>query len=865
MVVCLGVSGWFVLQYSRNIVTRKICDGDRNFAARVAQEIEAELADIKPTLTLLAQTPELRLMDAAKIPVGVDRVRRAFPEITGVCVADMEGMPIYRTGSGQLENVSRMPNFQVASRGDKVFSDIYIEPTTLEPIQTITLPIIADDGRTVVGVIFADISYRRIMRSFMGVNIGDDGNVLVIANHGTVIAHTNLEQVQGVDLSGLPVVKAVLAGESGTMKGYTDELGREALGTYMPVGKLGWGVLIQRPISNMYAEVGRLRTVIIWVVIAGVLIVLPAGWLMARQIAGPVGQLAGAAKRVAQGDLSTSVEVISSNEIGMLAHSFNQMVISLKKARDELQEWSEALEQSRNALRKSEERFRQFFENAPAYCYIVSPEDMILDVNKAALDTLCYRKEHLVGKPLQSVYAPESLQKIRRLTAMRQETGELRNEEMVIITKEGNRRIVLFSVNTNRDEEGDILNSVAVQQDITEHKKAEEERENLQKQLLQSQKMEAIGQFVGAIAHDFNNLLTPILCLSDLSVHFLSDKKALRSNFTEIKTATIKGRDLIAQLLAFSRKQVLRPETLNLNDLVSNISKMLVRIIGEDIELNIRPADKLGNISIDPVQAEQIIMNLAINAKAAMPKGGKLTFETANVELDENYVKSHVDMSPGSYIMLAISDSGAGMEKEIIAHIFEPFFTTKGDKGSGLGLSTVYGIVKQSGGDIRVYSEPGQGTTFKIYFPRIYGKADIIAKEQISKKSLKGTETILVVEDEKMVRETIHQILKVFGYNPLLASNGAEAEKLIKKYKDEIHMLITDIILPGKLNGKETAEHIIRERPDIKTLFISGYTENAIVENGILAVNINFLQKPFDSNSLAKKIRGILDAPKANQ
>ncbi|MFH1958522.1 MAG: PAS domain S-box protein [bacterium] len=508
-------------------------------------------------------------------------------------------------------------------------------------------------------------------------------------------------------------------------------------------------------------------------------------------------------------------------------------------------------------LAESENKLRNLLETVPLGIAISTPgaEGAVTEVNQYLCDIFGYAsKDEFLSVPASGHYNDHEERK--RFSKLR-EQGPVTNYETQFRRKDG----TLFwgsvgSINqTTKEGTVQFINTF---EDITERRRLEE-------QLLQSQKMEAIGQFVGGIAHDFNNLLTPILALSDLSVYFLSDEKALLGNLKEIKASAVRGSNLIAQLLAFSRKQVLRPETLNLNDLVRNISKMLVRIIGEDIKLNIHSADKLGNISVDPVQAEQIIMNLAINAKAAMPKGGNLTFETANVELDENYVKTHVDVSPGSYIMLAISDSGAGIEKETIDHIFEPFFTTKGDKGSGLGLSTVHGIVKQSGGDILVYSEPGHGTTFKIYFPRIHSKADIVVKKQISKKSLKGTETILVVEDEQTVRETIHQILKVFGYNPLLASTGAEAEKIIKEYKDKIHMLITDIILPGKLNGKDIAEKIIRARPDIKTLFISGYTENAIVENGILKENINFLQKPFDPDSLLTSIKEILDVPKANQ
>jgi len=348
VVVCLGVSGWFMMQFSENIVTRKISEGDMNLAGRIAEEVAAETASAKPTLTLLAESTGLRLMEATEVKGEIDRVQRSFPEITSIYVADVEGEQIARTGTGKLENVSRIWSFQVARGGDELVSDIYLKPVTSEPMQTITLPII--DNGAVVGILSADICFTRIMVSVMDIYIGRTGNVVVVADNGRVVAHTRMKQVPELDLSRLPVVEAVLAGEEGTMKGYTDELGRQVLGSYMPIRELGWGVLIQRPLADIDAEVGQLRTTIIWVTIAAVLLAVLAGWLMSRQIAKPIGQLASASKRVAQGDLSTPVDVKSSNEIGVLANSFNQMIVSLKKSRGELQQWGEELE------RKVEER-----------------------------------------------------------------------------------------------------------------------------------------------------------------------------------------------------------------------------------------------------------------------------------------------------------------------------------------------------------------------------------------------------------------------------------------------------------------------------------------------------------------------------
>jgi len=342
IIVCLGVSGWYMLQISENIVTRKISEGDQNFAGRIAQEVAAEMASVKPTLTLLAQTRGLRLMEATEVEGEIDRVQRSFPEITNIYVADVEGEQIARTGTEELENVSKIWSFQVAKGGDELVSDIYLKPVTSEPMQTITLPIMGNGA--VVGVLSADISFQRVMLSVMDIDVGGKGNVVVVADNGRVVAHTHMEQVPELDLSRLSAVEAVLAGEEGTMKGYTDELGRQVLGSYTPIRELGWGVVIQRPLADIDAEVGQLRTTILWATIAGVFLAVLAGALVARQIAKPIQQLASASERVAQGDLSTPVDVKSSNEVGVLAHSFNQMIVSLKKSRDELQQWGEELE-----------------------------------------------------------------------------------------------------------------------------------------------------------------------------------------------------------------------------------------------------------------------------------------------------------------------------------------------------------------------------------------------------------------------------------------------------------------------------------------------------------------------------------------
>jgi len=342
IIVSLGVSGWFVLGVSENIVTLEISEGNRHLVRRIAQVAEAEMAPLKPLLSVLATSIGPRLMEAAEVKAEIDSVQENFPDITSIYVADVEGKQIARTGAGELENVSKVWSFQVGKTGDELVSDVYLDPETSKPMRSVTLPIVSKG--TVAGVLSADISFRRIMLSVMSIGAGKNANVLVVAGNGRVVAHTQMHELAELDLSKSPVVEAVLAGQEGTIKGYTDELGRRVLGTYTPIWELGWGVVIQKPLVDIAAEVWQLRATILLAMVISVLLAVLAGWLMSRQIAKPIHQLAVASEKVTQGDLSLSVDVKSSNEIGVLAHSFNQMILSLKKSRDELQQWGEKLE-----------------------------------------------------------------------------------------------------------------------------------------------------------------------------------------------------------------------------------------------------------------------------------------------------------------------------------------------------------------------------------------------------------------------------------------------------------------------------------------------------------------------------------------
>jgi PAS domain S-box-containing protein len=420
-----------------------------------------------------------------------------------------------------------------------------------------------------------------------------------------------------------------------------------------------------------------------------------------------------------------------------------------------------------------------------------------------------------------------------------------------IYVKEGHHR-------NEREEEflTAIANTLA---GIIIRNRGEKEIIALQEQFRQSQKIEAIGRLAGGIAHDFNNLLTVIKGYSQLSMMELKEGDPLKPNIEEVQRAADRAAGLTRQLLAFSRRQILEMKVLDLNTILRDLDKMLRRVIGEDIELVTLLADDLGTVKADAGQIEQVVMNLAVNARDAMQKGGKLTIETANVELDENYARNHVAVKSGPYVMLSVSDTGVGMTPEVRDRVFEPFFTTKEKgKGTGLGLSTVYGIMKQSGGNIWVYSEPGKGTTFKIYLPRVDEPLEE-AGEKVVQKELTGRgETILVVEDEEKVRQLTVQILTKNGYTVLEASHGDEASHICEQHKGPIHLMVMDVVMPG-MNGRQLAKSLEPHHPEMKVLYMSGYTDNAIVHHGILEKGLSFLQKPFTMDGLVRKVREVLD------
>jgi len=427
---------------------------------------------------------------------------------------------------------------------------------------------------------------------------------------------------------------------------------------------------------------------------------------------------------------------------------------------------------------------------------------------------------------------------------------------MVNRKKNGDVFVAEKTITPLRDGDGKITHFISNDRDITD-------RRRMENQLQQAQKMDAVGRLAGGVAHDFNNLLMVISSYAELMLDSLTPQHPLRHNVDEIQKASRRAADLTRQLLAFGRKQMQTLQVLNLNLLIEDFNKMLPRLIGEDIELIFVPGDKLGRVKADPVQVEQILMNLVANARDAMPEGGKLVIETASVRLDEDYVQEHAIVPPGDYVLLTVGDSGLGIEPEHMPHIFEPFYTTKEEgKGTGLGLATVYGIVKQNSGFIWVYSEPGMGTTFKIYFPRARQTKLAPQAPAFAEGCPRGCETLLLAEDESAVRQSTREFLTMNGYIVLEAKNGTEALALANGYKGAIDLLIADVVMP-QMGGAKLAAELAADRPQMKVLFVSGYAETTFQRHGTIDVTARFLQKPFSLKALARKIREVLDEGKS--
>jgi PAS domain S-box-containing protein len=509
-------------------------------------------------------------------------------------------------------------------------------------------------------------------------------------------------------------------------------------------------------------------------------------------------------------------------------------------------------------LRESEKRYRSVIENIQDVFYRSDAEGRLLMGSPSGVKMFGYDSiDEMIGLPLDSFW-PDPLKRQQFLDQIRVK-GNVRDFETVLKRKDGSTFNASFTTHFYYDDNGKFLGTEGLIIDITERVRAEAEKKKLEEQFRQAQKMEAIGQLAGGVAHDFNNMLNIIQGYSQLALMKTEPSSPLKTDLQEIMNATKRSTDLVRQLLAFARKQTIAPKALDLNDTVAGMLNMLRKLIGEDIDLIWIPAANLWPVKMDPTQIDQILANLAVNARDSISGVGKISIETGKAEFNEAYCAQYTDFIPGRYVMLAVTDNGCGIDKETCEKIFEPFFTTKEiGKGTGMGLATVYGIVKQNNGFVKVYSEPGKGTTLKIYLPRHEEEETKRDESHRQAGHLQGTETVLLVEDNEALLRMAKIMLEGLGYTVLAAGSTDEAVKLAEQYEREVHLLVTDVVMP-EMSGLDLQKRLCTLRPDMKYLFMSGYTANVIAHRGILDEGVHFLQKPFSMNDLAAKVREALE------
>ncbi|HEX7087016.1 MAG TPA: PAS domain S-box protein, partial [Vicinamibacterales bacterium] len=507
------------------------------------------------------------------------------------------------------------------------------------------------------------------------------------------------------------------------------------------------------------------------------------------------------------------------------------------------------------ALRASEERYRSLVELAGSVIVVIGADGTITEFNREAEAFFGRSRKDVLGRPYLDACVPAAQRSAIAADLERIRGGEpLHGRESTWVLDDGSQKSFLWNATRLTGQTG-APQVLVIGQDITELRR-------LEHQLLLAQRMEGIGRLAGGIAHDFNNLLTAILGHAEMAQGDVGANDPARGNIAEITRAASRAADLTRQLLAFARRQIIEPRIVDLNGLVVTVDRLLRRLVGEDVELVTVLDPELWRVRIDPGQFEQVLVNLVVNARDAMPSGGTLVIETRNVHLDEEFARQHATVQPGPHVLLAVSDTGTGMDEEVLAHIFEPFFTTKEvGKGTGLGLATCYGIVKQNKGSIWVHSERGVGTTFRIYLPRAEGAAAPLdaGETRAAEQPPRGTETVLLVEDELLVRNLAADALRQHGYNVLAASTGLEALDLAMQTPKPLDVLVTDVVMP-QMGGPQLAERLLAERPGIKVLFISGYSDMALMRHGRLLPGTALLQKPFTPGQLVRRVRELLDA-----
>lgn len=732
-----------------------------------------------------------------------------------------------------------------------------------------------------VAVITSNTDLDAIMRPMVnsGVMTGRSGEVFLVNNEGQSLTSLRYPRRNGTTIKPLsdrlriqPVILAINGGEGViATKDYRDTPVLAAYRHLRVSADVSWGMVVKMDQSEAFAPLRRTNYYIATLGLLGSLVVMLLTGILSGRLARPIDLLHRAAKKIQDGDLTARADVNSNDEVGILAASFNSMVTQIQGWQEELESQvrsrTEQLESSNRSLlaemaerkhaveahQQSEARFRELLENIQLIAVTLDQSGNVTFCNDYLLNLTGWQLHEVLGCNWFDRFIPPDLNaSVKELFSQGAGNGNITGHyENAIITRDGKCRYVVWNNTVLHGPDRSVAGVASIGVDVTDHRGVEE-------QLRQSQKMEAIGRLAGGVAHDFNNMLGVIIGYAEISMNNLPQDDKLRHRLNEIIKAGQRSSEITRQLLAFSRKEVIAPKLVNLNALIIDTEKTLGRLIGEDIRLCFKPSTALWPVKADPSQIDQILINLAVNARDAMPDGGTLTIETANIQLDETYCHHNIDAKPGDYVRISVNDTGCGMDSETRKHIFEPFFTTKDvGKGTGLGLATIYGIVTQNNGFINVYSEPGLGSTFMVYLPRSEetGHPETVA----ATSAPAGSGTVLVVEDDPNVLAMTTDMLEQIGYTIITASNPAQAIKLCQDPVLKIDMVISDVIMPT-MNGREMVEQIKSMRPDIKVLFMSGYTSDIIASKGVLESGMNFLMKPFNMTSLNDKIKDVLGA-----
>jgi len=740
-------------------------------------------------------------------------------------------------------------------------SPVYINPSSGEPMIIIALPSFNVFG-DYAGCIIGEVNLKYIWDLVGNLKVGENGLAYVVNGKGDLIAFRDTARVLKVEnMANLkPVhdfIHASGADRTSEVSTYRGIDGSLVVGTYVPLGIPDWAVVTETPLTEAYSVVIRnaLTTFAITVLVAFTAGIM--GIYLARWISVPLSHLTETASSIAAGDRTLRATVDRPKEAAYLADAFNSMTTQLRQSLENLEQQVIDTGKAESSLRRVNETLQSLIDNSPLAIVMLDIENRIMIWNKAAENMYGWAASEIIGTPLPLF----NHVKMEEFLTLRDRVmhGEVFTDiETEHLRKDGSAISVAASVSPISGSDGGVYALMIIAVDITERKLAEEDKMKLETQLVQAQKMESIGRLAGGVAHDINNMLSVILGYSELIKSQIKEDDPIFQYINDIEKAGLHSRDITRQLLAFSRKQLIDPKLVNLNELISNTTTTLARLIGEDIELSFIPEKDLLRVKLDPSQISQILVNLAANARDAMPKGGRLIIKTGNLGIDDTYPGYNYEIKSGPYVMLEVSDTGSGMDDETTAHIFEPFFTTKEiGKGTGLGLATVYGIAKQNNGFISVYSEPGQGTIFRIYFP-VSEEIDVKKREEDTVNRVSGTGKILLVEDDAMVRELTAKMLDEIGYTVTFAETPSKALSICENTDTPFDLLITDVIMPH-MSGPELRDKIIGIFPEMKVLFISGYTSDIIAHHGVLEKGVQLLQKPFSLTDLSQKIKQIIE------